>query len=204
MLVDIDLRIRSAEEIQRLQNYIDSHNAQHPNEPMSMKTFDDRVVRHSRGFYMCYNLERETQQTLVEDVPEFMDYRNPTRTADDRLRTYLEDARRYKRSMDKLYSQRYKRGPYRNFMSLGAYGLCDSPEQLMELYPHLDDDDVPRVVGFQYIVRKNQSPQGGFRYHKNGNYVGRQRPRHEYLYDDTHIDHIISFHIYRVEGVITG
>jgi hypothetical protein len=48
-------------------------------------------------------------------------------------------------------------------------------------------------------------PKSGWRYHKWGDYIGSQNPQSEYLYDDTHIDAVWTFHIYElVEGQYVG
>lgn len=199
MLVDIDFIPFSEEHQASYRQRAEEFNATHPNTPIPvMLTHPPRIAR---GVYAAHNFNtRNVVQKVVDDVPAFME----TRGGDDAIQRYMEHLRKHKRAMNKLYSQKYKRGPYKDFISYGAYGLCDSPEQLFERYPHLVDDDVPRFATFYKISRESQSPQGGFRYHKNGTYIGKQKPRHEYLYDDKHIDFICGFHLYRVEDFVSG
>lgn len=199
MLVDITFIPFTDDQQETFRGYAEDHNRKYPDDPMPLTMSHPR--RLGLGVYQASNFsERSVYETVVEDVPPHMDFRRPR----DGMVDYWGSHRAYKRAMDKLYSQKYKRGPYRDFMSLGAYGLCDTPEQFFEMYPHIEDDDVPRFMTFSKISREHQSSQGGFRYHKNGKYIGKQRPRHEYLYDDTHIDFICSFHVYRVEDLTSG
>jgi len=201
MLVDIDFIPFTEDQKAFYRDHMEKINKDHPEDPYPTEL--SHPPRLGRGIYHASNfVTQSVVQKVVEDVPPHLDY--TLNRGEDALRNYLGSYRAYKRQMDKLYSQKYKRGPYRDFMSLGAYGLCDSPEQLLELYPHLDDDGTPRFLTFHKISREHQHPTGGFRYHKNGKYVGKQRPRCEYLYDDDHIDFICSFHVYRVEDVISG
>lgn len=199
MLVDPTFIPFTDEQQAFFREHAEAHNAKYPDDLMPLEMSHPR--RLGLGVYQARNFsERSVYETVVEDVPRHMDFRRPR----DPMEDYWDQHRAYKRAMDKLYSQKYKRGPYRDFMSLGAYGLCDTPEQFFQMYPHIEDDDVPRFLTFSKISREHQHPTGGFRYHKNGKYIGKQRPRHEYLYDDTHIDFICSFHVYRIEDMISG
>lgn len=204
MLVDITFIPFTEEQQASYRESVMAYNLKHPDEPLPLEM--RHPPRLGLGVYAASNFnDRQVYETVVEDVPPHLDWRlTRQQPDDDRIRNYIRDQRKYKRQMDKLYSQKYKRGPYRDFMSHGAYGLCDTPEQFFEMYPHIQDDNVPRFLTFHKITRANQHPTGGFRYHKNGNYIGKQKPRHEYLYDDTHIDFICGFHVYRVEDVISG
>ncbi|MDX5412855.1 MAG: hypothetical protein LPK02_07385 [Rhodobacterales bacterium] len=79
------------------------------------------------------------------------------------------------------------------------YGVCDSVEQFDALFGDtLRAHEHSFIVTFVEIRRADQHPNGGWRYHKWGEYVGTQEPMHEYLYDDKHIDRVFTFHINRV------
>lgn len=78
------------------------------------------------------------------------------------------------------------------------YGVCDSPEQLLEHLPHLAEDPEAYMVAMVEIRRDRQSDWGGWRWHKWGPYIGTQNPQHEYLYDEKHIDVVYTYHIYRI------
>lgn len=79
------------------------------------------------------------------------------------------------------------------------YGVCDNYKQILERYNNLlSNPNKNYVIGLSVVERKNQSPEGGWRWHKWGEYIGTQNPEHEYLYDDTHIDKVYCFHIYEI------
>lgn len=79
------------------------------------------------------------------------------------------------------------------------YGMVDSLEQIFEIYPEIKQSERKFIIAINEVRREDQEPNGGFRYHKNGVYYGKQNPEHEYLYDDTHIEKIILYHIYEIE-----
>lgn len=89
-----------------------------------------------------------------------------------------------------------KTGGYR-----GCYGVCDSPEQLIEKYGDALNAEGRRfVVSFTEVRRDQQGPHGGWRWHKWGQYIGTQEPAHEYLFDDTHIERVFVFHVFELKG----
>lgn len=78
-------------------------------------------------------------------------------------------------------------------------GVCDNYEQILDRYKDmLSDPNKQYVIGLCTVERKNQPSEGGWRWHKWGDYIGTQNPQHEYLYDDTHIDRVYYFHIYEI------
>lgn len=80
------------------------------------------------------------------------------------------------------------------------FGVCDNYSQILEKYAYLlNNPDKNYVIGLSTVKRENQSPDGGWRWHKWGEYIGNQNPQHEYLYDDTHIDVVYCFHIYEID-----
>jgi hypothetical protein len=81
---------------------------------------------------------------------------------------------------------------------LNSYGVVDTPEQLIELFPFLKDSLRKFCISFVEIRREHQSSEGGWRYHKWGSYYGKQNPQQEYLYDDKHIERVYTFHIYEL------
>ena len=79
-------------------------------------------------------------------------------------------------------------------------GVCDNYEQILEKHKDLlNAVDKNYVVGLSTVKREAQSSEGGWRWHKWGEYIGNQNPQHEYLYDDTHIDKVYCYHIYEIE-----
>lgn len=80
-----------------------------------------------------------------------------------------------------------------------AYGVCDNYKQILECHKDIISDNKNYVIGLSTVERKNQDENGGWRWHKWGEYIGNQNPQHEYLYDDTHIDKVYCYHIYEIE-----
>ncbi len=81
-----------------------------------------------------------------------------------------------------------------------VYGVCDNYKQVLDKYKTiLIDPNKDYVVGLCTVDRIKQPPEGGWRWHKWGEYIGTQNPKHEYLYDDTHIDRVFCFHIYEID-----
>lgn len=77
-------------------------------------------------------------------------------------------------------------------------GVCDSPEQFMEkIGKILDTLPDEYVVGFDKISKKDQPPEGGWRWHKWGEYIGDQNPQYEYLYDEPEIEEIYLYNIFK-------
>lgn len=80
----------------------------------------------------------------------------------------------------------------------GSYGVCDSPEQFMEkIGKHLEASSDKYVVCFVKIRKDEQSPSGGWRWHKWGEYIGKQEPQCEYIYDEPVIEEVYTYHFYK-------
>lgn len=78
------------------------------------------------------------------------------------------------------------------------YGVCDTPEQLIEKYPALQSDPNHYFVSFVEITRDNQPSQGGWRWHKWGEYIGDQEPEREYIHDEPNIERVYTFSVYQL------
>lgn len=115
-----------------------------------------------------------------------------------KVREIMDQHEREARDMRRIYSQRYSRNWPWHTGDVPDYGIVDTPAQVLERFPHLADDEKPRILTFTEHRRLDQHPTQGFRYHKNGKYWGRQRPRHEHLFDDTHIERVWTFHHWQV------
>lgn len=79
------------------------------------------------------------------------------------------------------------------------YGVCDYPTQVIERWPQLATDERPFILLFSEIDRAKQPPDGGWRWHKWGRYIGTREPQCEYLYDEPEIDLVYVFHILQVK-----
>lgn len=80
-----------------------------------------------------------------------------------------------------------------------CFGVCDSPEQLVELLPdEVKDGTSEYVVSMVHLRKTDCDAQGGWRWHKWGPYIGKQEPQCEYLADEPVIEEVWTYHIYRV------
>lgn len=81
------------------------------------------------------------------------------------------------------------------FATHGPCGVCDTYEQVLE---HHKDVISQResIVTLTPIERSKQSPEGGWRWHKWGEYIGTKKPTQEYLYDEPEIEKVYVYHVY--------
>lgn len=88
---------------------------------------------------------------------------------------------------------------YAHLGDLPDSGVCDTPEQAVEKLK-LREHPVPMFVTFVCVRRADQSPTGGWRWHKWGEYIGDHWPQHEYIYDERDIDQVYTFSIYQPQS----
>ena len=84
---------------------------------------------------------------------------------------------------------------------LDEHGVADSIENFKEVYQAIiEDKERDFIVSFTPIVKAEQSPSGGWRWHKWGTYIGGKNPQHEYIYDeDDSIEKVFVFHVYEIK-----
>ena len=80
-----------------------------------------------------------------------------------------------------------------------CYGVCDSPEQLLATCPELESSPRRFVVSMNRLLKARMHPEGGWRWHKWGPYIGEQKPECEYLFDEPTIEEVWTFHIYEAK-----
>jgi hypothetical protein len=77
-----------------------------------------------------------------------------------------------------------------------SYGGCDSPEQFMgRIGNYLESLPDSYVVSFVELNKEDMVPEGGWRWHKWGPYIGTQEPQCEYLYDEPVITKVYTYGI---------
>lgn len=83
---------------------------------------------------------------------------------------------------------------------LTSYGVADNIEQVKERYSNvISNPDVQVCIALMPIFKSHEPEDGGWRWHKWGEYIGTQNPQCEYLYDEPDIDVVLCFHVYVVE-----
>ncbi len=83
---------------------------------------------------------------------------------------------------------------------MGAYGVCDTIEQVKEQYSKwLNDPEKDFCISFTKVEKSEQSSWGGWRWHKWGEYIGVKTPQCEYLYDEGEdIQEVYCYHIFQL------
>lgn len=84
-----------------------------------------------------------------------------------------------------------------------CYGVCDNYEQILEHCPEIVmDKDRKFVISITSILKKNQSKEGGWRWHKWGPYIGKHKITREYLYDEPKIEKVFCYHVYEIKKLV--
>lgn len=80
------------------------------------------------------------------------------------------------------------------------YGVCDNYEQVIAEHEHIINPFKKFVITLTPIVKSDEPPFGGWRWHKWGEYIGTLKPQHEYIYDeDDSIEKVYVYNVYEVE-----
>lgn len=78
-------------------------------------------------------------------------------------------------------------------------GVCDDYKQVLEQCKELQNPDRKFVLTVKAVNKDSEPAEGGWRWHKWGDYIGTKNPRHEYLYDeDDSIQVVYCYHIYEL------
>lgn len=87
----------------------------------------------------------------------------------------------------------------RNNKHFSAYGVCDNFEQIIEKNKWLENDKKNKYVIILWKVSKDTQPKdGGWRWHKWGEYIGTQESQCDYIADEPNIDFVYCYHIYKL------
>lgn len=81
-------------------------------------------------------------------------------------------------------------------VSKGPYGVADDVDQIVAANPELSDPQRQFVVTFTRVRKATEAAEGGWRWHKWGEYIGTKTPTREYLHDEPEIDEVLVFSIY--------
>jgi len=89
---------------------------------------------------------------------------------------------------------------YFDFEGFGPYGVCDNIDQVKDRYSKwLNNPELDFCISFTKVSKSDQPSDGGWRWHKWGEYIGTKDPQHEYLYDEgNHIQEVYVYHIYQL------
>ena len=113
---------------------------------------------------------------------------------------YLSNSFSFDSNIVGIVNQYFEFGQDDDGNYLGAYGVCDSIEQVKQKYAKwLNDENLKFCASFTRIDKSDQPPDGGWRWHKWGTYIGDQNPQEEYLYDEDGIETVFCYHIYEIK-----
>lgn len=83
---------------------------------------------------------------------------------------------------------------------LQPYGVADDIEQVKEKFAKvIANPDVQICISLMPVFKEAEPEQGGWRWHKWGEYIGTQNPQCEYLFNEPEIDSVLCYHVYVVE-----
>lgn len=124
----------------------------------------------------------------IRDMTDFQPYDTYERLGKDGLPKKFEFSPNNRASMMDYYDN-----------TVECYGVADNIEQIKEFYKEQIAADAPIVISVTEISKENQPEDGGWRWHKWGQYIGVKEPQCEYLYDEPEIDSVYVFHVYAVK-----
>ena len=76
----------------------------------------------------------------------------------------------------------------------------DNYQQILDQCPMLKDSDRQFFITIKSVKKENQDPDGGWRWHKWGPYIGTHEITTEYLYDEPIVEEVFVYHIYEKEN----
>ena len=82
-----------------------------------------------------------------------------------------------------------------------GYGVCDNASQALDYFHNLCNkhseymNNSNCIILLTPIFKEDQPESGGWRWHKWGQYIGKFKPKCEYLYDEEGIDFVFCFSI---------
>jgi hypothetical protein len=79
---------------------------------------------------------------------------------------------------------------------INPYGISDNVEQIKAKFKDAMESSNPVVIAYTEIRRDEQPAQGGWRWHKWGEYIGTQDSQCEYIHDEPNIESVFVYHVY--------
>lgn len=80
-----------------------------------------------------------------------------------------------------------------------CYGVCDCWPQIIHACPEIAESlDRQFVITLTEVEKEKQPPEGGWRWHKWGPYIGTENPQCEYLHDEEGIERVYVYHVYEL------
>lgn len=80
-----------------------------------------------------------------------------------------------------------------------TYGVADNLQQVLDYGKCFIESNDKYFLVLVPVIRLNQPKEGGWRWHKWGDYIGKYDRRCEYLYDEEGIEIVYVFHFYAIK-----
>ena len=79
----------------------------------------------------------------------------------------------------------------------GSYGVCDNVDQFLKhpLGKWLVESERKFAVSFTKVSKATQPKEGGWRWHKWGEYIGELQAKCEYIADEPEVEEVSCYHI---------
>ncbi len=76
------------------------------------------------------------------------------------------------------------------------YGIADNLDQIVARIEKQLEEAPQNLIVLLDVCKQDEN--AGWRWHKNGPYIGTQKPQHEYFRDDKHIQEVVHWSTYEI------
>lgn len=88
---------------------------------------------------------------------------------------------------------------FKEGMKKSRYGIADDVEQIKKHFEfEVNDLDKKFIIEVTPVYKKDQPSDGGWRWHKWGEYIGEHDIQCEYLYDEKGIKMVLVYHLHEL------
>lgn len=179
--------------IPAMSGYTDPSHERWKGEKKSIKVF--LTARHAPGIYLGFPMEDMLALSPTKQIEHVWDFDLSTGMYYTHEEMQEQFNRGYHTSDEPLSTGK----PPAHMNSLGhPYGLADDISQVLKHYRKVvTNPDVNVVLHVQQHDKTKNTV--GMRWHKSGKYIGKHKPKYEYINDEEGFDRFISYHFYVIE-----
>lgn len=167
------------------------------NHPMhaSLKEYFKDTLDNKKEIFVAKKIEPGIYEIIDFNFEHKIDSISNHKTLDNYGMINLKDGS-YKSTKD--LGTGFKDIDWENLSS--TYGVADNIEQIKNKFVKaIKSKDNEYVISITEIKKDVQPDEGGWRWHKWGEYIGKQDPKCEYIADEPSIESVFCFHIYKVQ-----
>jgi len=144
-------------------------------------------------------MDKEGVQSLLDYIQKHTDFTGIQTFVENHLWNENPTEGVYICDLNYSYNIKTKLINYPEDVDFPSYGVADNYEQIIDKYHELTSLSQRKFCILCTPMRKSeQYPEGGWRWHKWGEYIGTEEPTCEYLYDEPVIEEVYVFHIYEI------